>query len=191
MKSMRFSTFRRFLVASVAVLLVVGTATSAAAQSPTLAELARKEQERRKAQAGAPKVLTNKDLPPSAQRPAPAAPAPATAAAEQKPAEPKPVESKPADDCNEACWRARMADAREYLRQNEVFAEALQSRVNALRADFLRRDNPVQRARVAEDREKALMELNRVKGEIEKAKKQIADLEEEARKAGVPPGWLR
>jgi hypothetical protein len=84
-----------------------------------------------------------------------------------------------------------MADAREYLRQNEVFAEALQSLVNALRADFLRRDNPVQRARVGEDRDKALLELNRVKGEIEKAKKQIADLEEEARKAGVPPGWLR
>jgi len=34
-------------------------------------------------------------------------------------------------------------------------------------------------------------ELNRVKSDVERGKKQIADIEEEARKAGVPPGWLR
>ena len=33
--------------------------------------------------------------------------------------------------------------------------------------------------------------MDRLKGEIEKCKKKIADIEEEARKAGVPPGWLR
>src|SRR5450756_2400479 len=43
----------------------------------------------------------------------------------------------------------------------------------------------------ADDRQKALAELERVKTEIEKLTKQIADIEEEARRAGVPPGWLR
>ena len=28
-------------------------------------------------------------------------------------------------------------------------------------------------------------------GEIEQAKKDIVDIEEEARKGGVPPGWIR
>src|SRR5688500_917699 len=49
------------------------------AQSPTLGEVAKKEAERRKAQPSAGKVYSNKDLPPSAQKPA----APATGAGTQ------------------------------------------------------------------------------------------------------------
>ena len=48
-----------------------------------------------------------------------------------------------------------------------------------------------QRAKIADDRQKALAELSRLTLDIDKANKQIADIEEEARKAGVPPGWLR
>ena len=77
------------------------------------------------------------------------------------------------------------------LRRNEVFAEALQSRINALTTDFAARDNPIERSQIADERQKALAELDRVKGDIEKSKKKIADIEEDARKAGVPPGWLR
>jgi hypothetical protein len=188
MNSMRSSTFRRLVLGILSLLLVVFSASRALAQNPTLAELARKEEERRKAQKAPVKVLTSKDLPPASQHPVAPAPKPETAA---ETPEPKAPEPKPEDERTEEWWRARMVDAREKLRQNEMFAEALQSRVDALRRDFLNRDNPVQRARVGEDREKALAELNRVKGEIEKGKKAIADIEEEARKAGVPPGWLR
>jgi hypothetical protein len=77
------------------------------------------------------------------------------------------------------------------VRRNEAFAEALQSRINALTTDFVNRDNPVQKRQIGEDRVKALAELERVRSDVEKSKKQIADIEEEARKAGVPPGWLR
>jgi hypothetical protein len=38
---------------------------------------------------------------------------------------------------------------------------------------------------------KAVAELQRVQGEIEQSKKDIAGIEEDARKAGVPPGWIR
>jgi hypothetical protein len=72
-----------------------------------------------------------------------------------------------------------------------VFAEALQTRINSLSSDFVNRDDPFQRAKIGEDRDKALAELSRVKAEIVNANKQIEDIEEEARKAGVPPGWLR
>jgi hypothetical protein len=197
MKSMPSSTFRRLAVGIVALLVVVSGAQGAYAQPPSLAEIARKEQERRKAQKEPTKVLTNKDLPESAQKPqAPAAKAATepAAAGEKKPdsaAGDKPAEEAPTEERTEEWWRTRMTDAREKLRQNEMFAEALQSRVDALRRDFLNRDNPVQRARVGEEREKALAELNRVKEEVEATKKQIAAIEEEARKAGVPPGWLR
>jgi hypothetical protein len=72
-----------------------------------------------------------------------------------------------------------------------MFAEALQTRINSLTTDFVNRDDPYQRARIGEDRQKALAEMDRVKADIEAAKKKIADAEEEARRAGVPPGWLR
>ena len=70
-------------------------------------------------------------------------------------------------------------------------AEALQSRINALTADFSARDDPAQRAVVGEQLNKALAELERMRGDIEVQQKQVTDLEEEARRAGVPPGWVR
>jgi uncharacterized protein with ATP-grasp and redox domains len=84
-----------------------------------------------------------------------------------------------------------MAQAREAQRRSEAFAEALQSRINGLTTDVVNRDDPYQRAKLADDRQKALAELQRVTGEIDQAKKDIADMEEEARKANVPPGWIR
>ena len=176
--------------------------TLAAAQTPTLGDLAKREQERRKATKSSDKVLTNKDLPASAQQPAPAAgtptttPAPSTAAAPGGAAKPAAGDDKKtggaaSDQKDEAAWRKRISEARESLRRNEAFLEALQSRVNALSTDFVNRDDPYQRARIADDRQKALAEMERLKAEIELGKKQIDDIEEEARKAGVPPGWLR
>ena len=73
-----------------------------------------------------------------------------------------------------------------------MFAEALQTRINSLSRDFISRDNPAQRAAAsARTAPKRSTELARVKQDVERGKKQIADIEEEARKAGVPPGWLR
>ncbi len=55
----------------------------------------------------------------------------------------------------------------------------------------MNRDDPYQRAKIADDRQKALSEMERLKADVELGKKQVEDIEEEARKAGVPPGWLR
>jgi hypothetical protein len=159
------------------------------AQAPTLAEVAKKEQERRKTQKPTGRAYTNKDLPESAKVGAatPAAQAPAATPINEA----KPVEKPAGDEKDEAWWRKRIAAAREELRRNEAFAEALQTRINSLSTDFVNRDDPFQRAKIGEDRDKALAELARVKDEIGRGKKQIEDIEEEARKSGVPPGWLR
>ncbi len=172
-------------------------ATTVFAQTPSLAELAKKEQERRKATASATKVITNKDLPkptaPPPGTPAPAAAAPAEAGTPEATAagDKKAEEDTDKNAKDEAYWRTRIASAREELRRAEMFQEALQSRINALSTDFVNRDDPYQRAKVAEDRQKALGELERVKADIEKTTKAVADIEEEGRVAGVPPGWLR
>ena len=170
-----------------AALLAPGVAR--AQQSPTLGELALKEQERRKAlKAAAGKVVTNQDVPRAAV-PSPAVPA--GSATEVKPPA-KPEEAKPEEPAkDEAWWKARVNQVREELRRNEMFAEALQTRINSLTNDFASRDDPYQRARVAEDRSKAVLEMDRVKGDIELSRKKIAEIEDEARRAGVPAGWLR
>jgi len=164
----------------------------ALAQTPSLVELAQKEQDRRKALKGSSgKVYSDKDLPksgtPSTVSSLP--PGTPTAVPDEKPPEAKADDQNPKKD--ETWWRNRMAQAHEAQRRAEAFGEALQSRINALTTDVVNRDDPYQRAKLADDRQKAMAELQRVTGEIDQAKKDIADIEEEARKANVPPGWLR
>ena len=195
---------RHTLAGSVVVsfAIAVGCLTAVAASGQTLGEVAKKESDRRKAQPQGGKVYTNKDLPASAQKPAtpnPSAEAapqtptdPVAAATEQKAEAAKTAADKPqGDQKDQAYWKGRMSTAREELRRSEMFAEALQTRVNSLNKDFNSRDNPAQRSAIGADRTEALNELTRVKQEVERGKKQIADIEEEARKAGVPPGWVR
>ena len=177
----------RLAAAVLAAVWALGAGT-ALAQTSSLVDLARKEQERRKTVKAAGKVYSDKDLPKSAAPPIASAVPPATTAI---PPEQKPAEAKPDDQKDEAWWRARITQARETLRRAEAFAEALQSRINALSTDMVNRDDPYQRAKIGDDRQKALAELQRVSTEIEQSKKEIADIEEEARRANVPPGWLR
>ena len=172
----------------VAVLLLALVSASTAgvfAQKPSLAELAKKEEARRKAVKASGKVYTDGDVK-AAPAPPPAGTAP-TPVPEQK----APAPAKQENQKDETWWRQRMQQAQEELRRSEVFADALQSRINALTTDFVNRDDPFQRAKIGEDRQKALAELDRVKADIDKFKKQVADITEEARQAGVPPGWIR
>jgi len=167
--------------------ILLGPSAALAQQTPTLGQIALKEQERRKALKTPTKVLTTQDLPKTAAPQTPAsAPAVPTkdAAADAK-------ASKTEEVKDEAWWRQRITQVREELRRNELFAEALQTRINSLTTDFTNRDDPYQRARIADDRQKAMAEMDRVRAEVDIQKKKIADIEEEARVAGVPPGWLR
>lgn len=168
--------------------LLAGT-TAGAQQKPTLGELALKEQERRKAlkASGGGKVLTKDDLP---RGTAPATPVPGTATPPAKP-ETEPIEKPEEPAKDEAWWKQRITQERDALRRNEMFADALQTRINSLTTDFANQDDPYQRARIGGDRTEAILELDRVTAEVELGRKKIAAIEEEARKAGVPPGWLR
>jgi hypothetical protein len=92
---------------------------------------------------------------------------------------------------DEKYWRSRIAEARADLSRQELFLDALQSRVNALTSDFVARDDPAQRGVLASNRQKSLVEMERVRADIGKLEATLRDIEEEARRAGVPPGWLR
>jgi hypothetical protein len=159
----------------------------------TLGDIASKESERRQAggngKSAPAKVYTNDDL--KAVPPPSSVPPPVTTAPAEKDAKAEDAKKPPQEEKGEEYWRQRMGQAREELRRNQMFRDALQTRLNSLSNDMAARDDPAQRAQIGNDRQQAAAELARVTDEIERTTKQIADLEEEARKAGVPPGWLR
>ena len=186
---MMASMTSRLLRTSVLAVALLAPSVARAQQTPTLGQLAIKEQERRKALKAAGKVVTNDDVPRGA---APAAPAAAPEKAAGKPAEAPGEPARPGEPVkDEAWWKQRVSQVREELRRNEMFADALQTRINSLANDFASRDDPYQRAEIAQERVKAIAELDRVKADLDAGRKRIADIEEEARRAGVPPGWLR
>lgn len=172
-------------------------AAVAPAEAQSLADLARKEEERRKEIKAPSKVITDKDL--GAPLAGPGAPPPSTPAAPaadgakqaetSKEAEKAPAAQEPVKD--QKYWAERMKTLQAQRDRDQTYAEALQSRINALTADFVNRDDPAQRTVIERDREKAIAELNRLKEALQLNAKAVADLQEEARRAGVPPGWLR
>jgi hypothetical protein len=194
---------RYLFVRSLAVALVLVSSAAASAQS--LADVARREEERRKAVAKAGKVYTNDQLlpapPVSTPRPA------AGSVAATEPVEPEaPTTDAPAGDAEksddqatgagaapatEDAWRKRVAAERDAVSRAQILADALQSRINALTTDFENRGDPAQRSVIFTDRQKALAELDRVKKEIAEHQKAIITIQEEARRAGVPAGWTR
>jgi hypothetical protein len=189
--------------------LAAGSLAPLHAQS--LADVAKKETERRQGGKAATKVYTNGDLKPIAE-PAPdadtasAAPADTAASADKKPADARgdakadAKDNKAAKDAKasdkgeekgQEYWSGRMQALNEQLSRDRLYAESVQTRINSLTADFTARDDPAQRQLIAEDRDKAVSELSRLRKQIDEDKDAIGSLEEEAHRAGVPPGWLR
>jgi hypothetical protein len=183
----------------------------------SLADVARQEEERRKTIKKPSKVYTSEDLrresgsapttvsvPTAASTPT----TPSTASTPSTPSSPAAENgstsggnsngntmpessSQGAKDKDQTYWKTRITQAREQLDRSKTLADAMQSRINALNTDFVNTDDPVKRGGVERDRQKARAELDRLKNEIKDATKAVADIEEEARRASVPPGWLR
>lgn len=189
---------------STGLLAVLGVTVAVPLCAQNLGDLAKKEQERRKVTPPAARTYTNDDL--KKLVPFPGAATPADPAAKTgKPTDPTKVEdpAKPGDAAkadgskapepakDEKYWRARITAVRDEISRNESFRDALQNQINSLSADFVGRDDPAQRAQISDNRQKKMAELGRVNSEVDKAIKLIAEIEEEARRAGVPPGWLR
>lgn len=190
---------KSFLTAAVLVASV-----PLAAQS--LADVAKAEEARRKTVKGKVKVYTNESLrgadggePPAPVTPQ-AASAAASAAANPAPAGAKPAPAPgakpatpPAADTakDEKFWRDRLAAARDALRRSQTFADALQSQINGLYTEFVNMSDPAQRSLIEQKRLGAIAEQDRVKADIARHTKTLAEIEDEARRANVPAGWLR
>jgi hypothetical protein len=175
------------------ILAALMLALPGASVAQSLADVARAEEARRKSVTTPSKVYTNADLRADITVSRSSNASPAGPMSTQVPALNLPggtAEALPPEK-DQAYWSARINEARQALDRSRIFADALQSRINALTTDFTNRDDPAQRAQIELERQRALAELDRVQTDIAEQTKAIADIEDEARKAGVPPGWLR
>ncbi|MEO5742624.1 MAG: hypothetical protein ABIS29_18715 [Vicinamibacterales bacterium] len=183
-----------FLVTVAALLAAIAPLTA-----QNLADVARAEEARRKTVKGQVKVYTNESLRGADGGEAPQAPVPppATAPASDATAKPPvPPGSKPAVPAvdatkDEKYWRDRLAGARDAVKRSQTFADALQSQISALYTEFVNMSDPAQRAVIEQKRLAAIAEQDRVKADLAKQTKALADIEDEARRANVPAGWLR
>jgi len=161
-----------------------------------LGDIAQREAFRRQATQRSSSSLTNlngapSEIPPAAVTLGPAEAVPADAGGKAveagKPSDPS-KDEKPKD---ENWWRTKMADARTALDRDQLSADALQSRINALKNDSVNLDDPIKQARARQDLGRALDELDRVTKQIDADRKSITALQDEARRANVPAGWIR
>jgi hypothetical protein len=171
----------------------------------SLAELAQKEKERRAAKAkdgkpasAAPKVITQEDLDQAkASRPEGEAPAPDPASSEPDlPARNRPGARSPQglpDDSNERAvleksWKTRAEVSRAAVRAAEQAVASAQNTRNALGPVPVPTLDPLdwgKQVGLADTR------LAAAKAALQAAQKNLESLEEDARKAGIPPGWIR
>ena len=184
----------RFDVWPVAIAASMLGSAAAPLQAQSLADVARQEEARRKEISQPAKVYTNKDLvsvpstaPQTASSPAPAADAAGTngdKGAAKDPAkdagrDPQGKDAKdPGAAKDQVYWSNRMKVLTEKRDQDQILADAGQSRVNALTIE-------------GSERQRAVEELERLTKAVESDRKALDDLQEEARRASVPPGWLR
>jgi len=91
----------------------------------------------------------------------------------------------------EAYWRQAMTDARAAVGSARKNRDLLQSEMNRSRVDFTAIDDPAARALVHERLEALHPELAEAEQALTDAEQALRDLQEDARRSGALPGWLR
>jgi hypothetical protein len=176
----------KLVIGSVVAGVLVAGVGSVGAQS--LADVARTEEARRGKLAKPSKVYTDEDVQKYAP-PAPGAQAAATTVTALD-ANGKPVgqqaaaEGLPAD---EAGWRARLQNARDGMDRNRLLLGALEQQARSV----ARRAGTPEGEETADDGSSRAAEIKRLKSEMDTYRATLANADEDARKAGVPPGWVR
>jgi len=201
-----FSSVRCPIMRSVPVviagLLLAAFAAGGSAQS--LAELAKKEKERRAAIKTEAKVINNEKAaqavgsvsaaqPPGTDAEKPAAAGETKPAAEPGTEKARPVTDEPVDfqGRTESYWRQTFADARKRVAELENQTNVIVLKLTDLQNQFYREANGFKQQTIQREIQKTLFEQDKTKENLAQAKADLVDLEREARKSGALPGWFR
>ena len=99
--------------------------------------------------------------------------------------EPTDFEGRP-----ESYWRETMGEARKKVKELEDESTILTLRMNDLENKFYGIDDGFDRDSIQKDIQKTYYEIDLNKENLSKAKAELQDLENEARKSGALPGWI-
>ena len=183
------------------VFLIAFVSVSYAQQS--LADLAKQEKERRE-EIKNNRVITNEEAasyvkeanPSSAlmeQQSGTVHPDKRGSEAANKPQTDNPEADEPTDfeGRPESFWRKTMAEARQKVKDLTNEANVIVLKIADQRNEFYRMDSGFkQRGDLQREIQKSYYGQDLNKENLEKAKLELQDLENEARKSGAPPGWL-
>lgn len=186
-------------------LLVLGifvASVSGVGRAQDLAEAARKEKARRAALKANTKVITRviteDDLKDPKASPSPSPGAPSASPAEEAAATPPAPASAPAVDpeAARAEWKERVVAARQAVASAEAQVKSREDEIARVRADVgpLSASDAMDPLRLQKKDQKIAELQSRLTSEkqaLSDARKALDRLEEAARRAGVPPGWLR
>jgi hypothetical protein len=191
-------------LASISLIAIFALSPALAGDSESLADLAKKEQQRRAKITAETKVITNDDsekykdgavttgtIPsePSDENTG------AESAGSETDASAKGLKADSDESVDllgrpESFWRQTMTDARKQVKELENQADVLVLKLNDLQNKFYSEDNGFKQQQIQTEINKTFYEQDLLKGNLEKAKDQLQDLEREARKSGALPGWI-
>ena len=187
------------------VVVILSLGLTAYAQS--LADLAKKEKERRDQVKTQARVITNAEAAKFMNHPVMTEAVATTAAVPKEGAEkdavpepsakPESAAIKPSNDeptdfqgRPESFWRQTMSDARKKVKDLENESNVLILRMNELQNQFYRESNGFRQQDFQRQIQKTIFEQDANKEKLAKARAELADLEKEAHKSGALPGWL-
>jgi hypothetical protein len=171
--------------------------TASYAEDSALVKAAKKEKERRK-KTEAKKTLTNQDIdeirkkqPSSGIETAGAEDE--TDATDESTADSTKTKKQEVDPAQtEEYWRARKQEVDTRVQDAQTRVEQLQTEINSLTAAFYAEgDGVAQRPLIETERIERIKELEAAKEALQNARTESEGLEDEARRAGALPGWLR
>jgi DNA repair exonuclease SbcCD ATPase subunit len=171
--------------------LIAFVSISIAADSE-LVKAAKKEKERR-SKVEAKKTLTNQDIEEIRKKQLGIETA---AAPEDEPTDDTKEDKKEKKEVDptqsEEYWRARKQETDQRVNEAQSKVQQLQDEINNLTTAFYAEsDGVAQRPLIESERIERLKELEQAKQELENARSESTGLEDEARKAGALPGWIR
>jgi hypothetical protein len=191
-------------LASISLIAIFALSPALAGDSESLADLAKKEQQRRAKITTETKVITNDDSEKYKDGAVttgtlPSEPSDENTGAERAGSETdasakglKADSDEPVDLLGrpESFWRQTMTDARKQVKDLENQADVLALKLNDLQNKFYSEDNGFKQQQIQTEINKTFYEQDLAKDNLAKAKDQLQDLEKEARKSGALPGWI-
>ena len=90
-----------------------------------------------------------------------------------------------------AVWQERLSTAKGALEQAQKRVNELQSELNRLNTRMLIVDLPLQREALVDALTARRQEMEKARQDLEQCRQEYESIPEEARRKGVPPGWLR